>query len=866
MAGRFSIKSLTLSGNLSLLKKLRFILPFLIFNSSFSFSQDFLGYSNSNYAGVSGIDLNPASIADSRYKFDMTLVGFSFNFANNYIGIKKEAIKNRKTAFEDSMFVQKYLIEHVNSDRKSVFLSHQLVLPSFMITLSPKHAIALNARERTYVNIDGLEQPLAHQLWEELQDTANWQKRFTNKRVSIQQMTWIEYGATYARVLKDDDDKFIKAGARVKFLQGLWASYVFVDNFDYNFESDTTLSIYNTSVNYGHSNSFSLEEDMVKYQFASKPSFGFDLGAIYEWRPERSSYRYDMDGKTGLDMRYANKYKLRAGFSILDIGRIRFEKSTVGDFTADIRSWRIDTLKMDTANGVMVNIDSIIATRFNLREEIQDFKMNLPTALSLQVDYNIWKDFYANFTAYYAFKFSKNKDKVHELTTFSITPRWDWKWFGVFVPLSYNAYRNAHMGLDLRLGPLIVGTNNLAPLLGNQDIYSADFHVLMKLFFLRHHKPKDKDKDKVSNKKDKCKDVPGTWEFMGCPDRDLDHIADNLDDCPDTPGLPEFNGCPDRDGDKIIDKKDSCPAVAGIAELNGCPDRDGDKITDKKDSCPDDPGLPEFNGCPDRDHDRVIDKNDLCPDDSGSVETFGCLDRDGDEVIDKEDRCVDKPGPRENDGCPYAKLHLLDKQGNIIATAIIDKNGRFIFTELPPDEQVLLQLESYDVLIVNEVTAGTEKYVRVARRGADGYFHFEQLTTDENKLGKLDIADVQIQLKKEQAEKVMKAMTSLEFDFGKDIIRPASMDGLDLLAELLEQNPTWRLKLSGHTDNVASVQFNMKLSQKRVEAVKKYLVNKKGIDAKRIVLKWFGPTAPIAPNNTEEGKQKNRRVEFLIIQ
>jgi OOP family OmpA-OmpF porin len=79
------------------------------------------------------------------------------------------------------------------------------------------------------------------------------------------------------------------------------------------------------------------------------------------------------------------------------------------------------------------------------------------------------------------------------------------------------------------------------------------------------------------------------------------------------------------------------------------------------------------------------------------------------------------------------------------------------------------------------------------------------------------------------------------------------------------KNSSWRLKLSGHTDNVSSMKFNMTLSKKRVESVKKYLVSK-GISGDRIVLKWYGPTKPVASNNTEEGKQKNRRVEFLIIQ
>ena len=108
-------------------------------------------------------------------------------------------------------------------------------------------------------------------------------------------------------------------------------------------------------------------------------------------------------------------------------------------------------------------------------------------------------------------------------------------------------------------------------------------------------------------------------------------------------------------------------------------------------------------------------------------------------------------------------------------------------------------------------------------------------------------------------------METLEFDFGSDVIRPSSSEGLDLVAKLLKQNQTWRLKLSGHTDNKSTLKYNMNLSKKRVEAIKNYMV-KNGVDPNHIVLKWYGPTKPIATNATEEGRQKNRRVEFLIIQ
>lgn len=119
--------------------------------------------------------------------------------------------------------------------------------------------------------------------------------------------------------------------------------------------------------------------------------------------------------------------------------------------------------------------------------------------------------------------------------------------------------------------------------------------------------------------------------------------------------------------------------------------------------------------------------------------------------------------------------------------------------------------------------------------------------------------------KPEEEQKVLKdAYDNLQFEIGKDIIKPESFPSLDVLAQTLIDAPTWKLKLSGHTDNTGSAAFNLALSKKRAEAVKKYLVSK-GVAADRITTEGLGSTKPIASNDTAQGRNANRRVEFLII-
>jgi OOP family OmpA-OmpF porin len=119
--------------------------------------------------------------------------------------------------------------------------------------------------------------------------------------------------------------------------------------------------------------------------------------------------------------------------------------------------------------------------------------------------------------------------------------------------------------------------------------------------------------------------------------------------------------------------------------------------------------------------------------------------------------------------------------------------------------------------------------------------------------------------KPREEQKVLKdAYDNLQFEIGKDIIKAESFPALDVLAQTLIDAPTWKLKLTGHTDNTGSAGFNLALSKKRAEAVKKYLASK-GVSADRVTTDGLGSTKPIASNDTAEGRNANRRVEFLII-
>lgn len=266
-------------------------------------------------------------------------------------------------------------------------------------------------------------------------------------------------------------------------------------------------------------------------------------------------------------------------------------------------------------------------------------------------------------------------------------------------------------------------------------------------------------------------------------------------------GLSIKFGGTDTDGDGIYDKDDACPEVAGLEAFNGCPDADGDGIEDSKDSCPNEAGSKEMNGCPDADGDGVADKDDACPNEAGIAALAGCPDADSDGVADKDDACPNEAGPAENKGCPWP-----DTDGD----GVLDKDDQCV-----------------DV-------AGT-----VANAGCPE-------VTEE----------VQKQLN-EYARTIL-------FDTGKTSIKAESTSVMVDIIGILNEYPTAKFTVEGHTDSVGSAKLNQSLSESRALSVKEFLVEK-GIEEFRLSAVGYGEEKPIATNNTRAGRTQNRRVEINLV-
>ncbi|MDR1895965.1 MAG: OmpA family protein [Prevotellaceae bacterium] len=620
-------------------KRLLGLLFMLCVFSFIAKAQEFSPFISSPYSGVTAGKLNPASLAGSKYKFDVTLFGASSGVHNDLlIFSRKKVIFNTKfysdlldyrtdffdlnipvAARNDIKGYLGYNSATLDKDLHGGYFGGQLDILNLMYSFNDRFALAAGYSKRWQASVNGMPKEIASEFFNRYISgleafSSVQQSGATTAAVAIYDQIFVSAAYT---LLKQDNHLF-KAGVTGKLLFNGASAFAFAENYQ------GTLMGSNRGLRpvSGQLGEAGISGDI-------KLGFGADVGVEYEYRP---------DALIGNEVA---EYRIKAGVSVLDLGSFQSKN-------ANYRA-------LNSGSGIPTGIESLL-NRYGAGPQKGEYTMGLPTVVAASLDYHIaTTPFFVNFTPYIALG-QNSTAKTYKFHSYNLIPHAEWKNFGVSVPLQYDQYGKFTAGIGLRAWQYVwIGSNtllkNLWPL-GDNKNYSADFHVMVKVPIMAGDN--DRDKDGVPDKKDRCPDVPGLKKYQGCPDTDGDGIPDDQDACPNEAGPASTNGCPDRDGDGIPDKDDRCPDQAGTKELQGCPDRDGDGVADIDDECPDQAGPKATKGCPDRDGDGVADKDDRCPDQPGPVALKGCPDRDGDGVADLDDECPDEAGPASNKGCPLS--------------------------------------------------------------------------------------------------------------------------------------------------------------------------------------------------------------------
>lgn len=444
-------------------------------------AQNFTGFSSGNYSGVLAAEVQPAAIADNMYHFDLYLAGASAFATNNYFFFY------RKNPFLNFIFNAENDSLARGDDNRYGFVTSKILLPSAMLSLKNDDAIGFSASIRTMALASKVSGDLASDLADEFGNELYIGIPRSQQEFKASGMSWQEYGITYARKIIKQSNHTVKAGITLKMIIGNAAFYTNVGNFNYVNVNIQRTSISEMNIDYGYSDNLDDINNDWQWKVASKPAPALDLGVIYEHRLHKQKTicpTYDGSISHFHEEKNIPDYQYKIGVALLDVGRIKYNYGTGSGRSNEI----ISTGNMDLLNKMSIAspeelIDSV-ATFANVERNEGNFTIGLPTSLRLHFDYHINKDFYVEAATLFNLSFLKFSDYTPgNISYLTIIPRWEKKWISAYMPLYSNVKGQVNWGLGFRIGPLIVGVNDIMAGISRKKMESQGFYIALKTFF-----------------------------------------------------------------------------------------------------------------------------------------------------------------------------------------------------------------------------------------------------------------------------------------------------------------------------------------------------------------------------------------------
>lgn len=443
------------------------------------YAQHLLGISNSNYAGTHGITANPSYAADSRHGFYFNLVSVNAYASNTHYSW--DGPSSLPKFFMNGEEWEEDYIKASDTDEPALFnVGADIRGPSFLLKLNAKSGLGVHTRVRGSVQANNVS-PNITQLLKTGISRDEWENQpFLDNAFALNANVISEVGMTYARTVWESGQHFLKAGFTAKKLFGTYSVHMAGDAMDYNIRKNQNLNYFMEvdaiSAQYGFSTSQHFEDIMDPQNAESwGRGWGFDLGFTYEHRPNVDQYQYTVDGVERLD-NSKNKYNYKIGLSILDIGGINYD-SPLSRMYAFERANKI--ISESHLNNLESDFVGVVNEVFDVRPEEgrQSFRSGLPTALKVDLDVKLAKKIYTSLTVLQDLK-GKEGTGMRQNSMVAVTPRIEMRGFELAVPVSLsNNYQTLGLGSFIKLGPLLLGSDNLANVLGIGKAYGADVYM-----------------------------------------------------------------------------------------------------------------------------------------------------------------------------------------------------------------------------------------------------------------------------------------------------------------------------------------------------------------------------------------------------
>lgn len=432
-------------------------------------AQERFGITHSNFGGADATYLNPARSAGQWPFADVRLLGadlFTWNSLVAWGGRDERLVGELRSGIGGRAGGE--LVQRDASGNNRAFVHANVLGPGFSVALG-RGTIGGGIRSRVAISATGVSSALGNFIYHGFGYTPQHGIRYQDGQSRALGAAWTEFSINYAHILKAEGFSLFSAGVSLKYNLGHAAGALQIDAMDYTVLDTNRLVVHEASARYG----FALPD------FRAGAGLGADIGVVYDRTLEEADGYMPHRASGGCDPR---RYRYRIGASLIDLGGIRFRNGEAGAI-------RSGSLNIADYNQVPVNdqhdLDSLFSTSTNWSRQ-KGFSVGLPTAASLQVDYNIVGNAYLALAAVQQVS-GRGSLRIRRANAIAITPRFETRFFEVAAPIVLHEYALSRpsVGFMVRVDGIVVGSDQILPFLNRRDVYAADVYVRIRWMIFR---------------------------------------------------------------------------------------------------------------------------------------------------------------------------------------------------------------------------------------------------------------------------------------------------------------------------------------------------------------------------------------------
>ena len=434
-------------------------------------SQNYHAVQGSPYAGSLGIANNPASMLSAPFKWDVMVIGTQFKASTNIFTIHNYSLLS-------SPANSQYQINEGYFARKGRMAFNTNLLNT-RIALDRKHAIGFGANLRSYADVRSSPYHYIDTMGSS-RDFFDINNPLEPLDANITGSSWIELFASYARTLFDTEKMRLNSGVTVKVSRGIAGAFAKLENVRFSRDQDGNI-LHNASASYGYSSNFDRWQKEKETNENVRDLFSYSDGGM------SIDLAFEYYIKTQVVPTWEDDdhfdYNWKIGVSLLDVGLNQFrygrESRVLTGMRNDISDVELDNKFREVDDFGDVN-DSLATIVQSASRPGGKFSIVNPMRLVVNVDRPLANDLYINTELSLNLSpLLKKYHHVREMNLVTVTPRWETRTLGAYLPVQYNAAGKFWIGGAFKAGPLLLGIHNWANLFGKKSMQNGGGYIAL---------------------------------------------------------------------------------------------------------------------------------------------------------------------------------------------------------------------------------------------------------------------------------------------------------------------------------------------------------------------------------------------------